>query len=101
MMLTGERLNNVELPSTGGGTEEQEIEPLVIGLNRQGEIIIANNTASEAELAKTMQAYLAKNPEGQVILKADRDLPYQQIMQLLKKMGEIGGRRVSLAIQKR
>lgn len=100
MMLTGEKLNNVELPNAGGGSEQQQIEPLVIGLDRRGEIVMANSPVSEAELAVAMQAYLAENPEGQVILKADRDLPYQQIVQLLKKMGAIGGKRVSLAIQK-
>jgi len=100
MMLTGERLSNIELPGAGGGVQQEAIDPLEIGLNQQGEIVIANRTVSEEELAETMQAYLAKNPQGQVILKADRELPYEQILQLLKKMGAIGGRRVSLAIQK-
>jgi biopolymer transport protein ExbD len=46
-----------------------------------------------------MQDYLQKNPNGAVVLNADRKLPYEQVVQLLGRMRDIGGDRVSLAIE--
>jgi biopolymer transport protein ExbD len=45
-----------------------------------------------------MQQYLGSNREGFVILTADRQIPYEQVVQLLGEMREIGGDRVSLAV---
>jgi biopolymer transport protein ExbD len=42
---------------------------------------------------------LQKNPQGAVVLNADRKLPYEQVVQVLGKMRDIGGDRVSLAIE--
>jgi biopolymer transport protein ExbD len=101
MTLTGERLGNINIPGAGGGTQAQSKASLIIGLNREGEILLNDRVINEAELATQMQEYLAATPEGTIILKADRELPYTQVAQLLKKMGQIGGDRVSLAIEKR
>ena len=101
MTLTGQRLTNVNLPGAGAGGSEQEAqEPLVVGLNRQREILLDNKAVNETQLAEKMQAYLAQNPEGSMVLKADRELPYEEVEKVLKQMGKIGGSRVSLAIER-
>jgi biopolymer transport protein ExbD len=46
-----------------------------------------------------MQAYLQQHPEGAVVLNADRKLPYEEVVKVLGKMRDIGGDRVSLAIE--
>jgi biopolymer transport protein ExbD len=46
-----------------------------------------------------MQDYLRKYPNGAVVLNADRKLSYEQVVQLLGRMRDIGGDRVSLAIE--
>ncbi|MGD2183351.1 ExbD/TolR family protein [Lusitaniella coriacea] len=102
MTLTGQRLGNINLPSagSGGGAIQEKVQPLVVGLDKEGTILIDNQAISEAELAEEMQAYLAEKPDGKIVVKADRALAYKDITQLLKKMAAIGGDRVSLAIQK-
>jgi biopolymer transport protein ExbD len=45
-----------------------------------------------------MRAYLSKNQLGSIVLKADRNLPYEQVVQVLGKMRDVGGDRVSLAL---
>ena len=63
MTLTGQRLTNVNLPGAGaGGSEQKAQEPLVVGLNRQREILLDNKAVSETQLAEKMQSYLAQNP---------------------------------------
>ncbi len=103
MTLTGQRLANVNLPGVGAGGDEQkaqEQEPLVVGLNQQREILLDDKAVSETQLAEKMQAYLAQNPEGSMVLKADRELPYEEVEKVLKEMGKTGGSRVSLAIER-
>ncbi|MDY7014433.1 MAG: biopolymer transporter ExbD [Cyanobacteriota bacterium] len=101
MTLTGQRLGNIELPgSSVGGIKQQELDTLIVGLNKEGRILIEGQAIDEAELARQIQSYLAEHSQGTVILKADRELSYQKVSALLKKMAKIGGDRVSLAVQK-
>ncbi|MFP4009771.1 MAG: ExbD/TolR family protein [Spirulinaceae cyanobacterium] len=98
--LTDRRLGNIEIPGAAGDLPLENTVALTIGLNETGEILSNNQIITETELATLMQAYLQDNPDGTIVLKADRDLAYTEVSQLLKKMGKIGGDRVSLAVQK-
>lgn len=98
--LTDQRLGNIDIPGGGGDFPLENTEVLTIGLNQEGEILSNNQIISETELKTLMQAHLQDYPDGTILLKADRDLAYTEVSQLLKKMGEIGGDRVSLAVQK-
>src|ERR671932_737670 len=91
---------NITLPTAGNGVSEQKTpDPLVVSLNPQGQLYLGNQPISETQLVQPMQAYLQKNPNGAVILNADHKLPYEKIVQLIGKMRDIGGDRVSLAIE--
>ena len=74
-------------------------EILSFSLNREGVLFWRDRPLSPAEMTETVQTFLAEHPEGKIILAADRQLPYQQISQLLQQLGKLGGDRVSLAIQ--
>lgn len=90
---------DLTLPSTDSGTSQQKIaDPLVISLNQQGQLFLGSQPVSETQLAQPIQAYLQKNPQGAVILKADKNLPYEKVVKLLGTMRDSGGDRVSLAI---
>jgi biopolymer transport protein ExbD len=91
---------NVTLPSVGKGLSEQKIpDPLVVSINQQGELFLGKQQITEAQLAQPMQVYLQQHPEGAVVLNADRKLPYEEVVKVLGKMRDIGGDRVSLAIE--
>ncbi len=91
---------NVTLPSADKGLSEQKIpDPLVVSINQQGELFLGKQQITEAQLAQPMQAYLQQHPEGAVVLNADRKLPYEEVVKVLGKMRDIGGDRVSLAIE--
>lgn len=90
---------NVTLPSTGSGLSEQKApDPLVVTIDPQGQLFLGKDVITEAQLVQPMQAYLQKSPQGAVVLNADRKLPYEKVVQVLGKMRDIGGDRVSLAI---
>lgn len=90
---------NVTLPSAGSGLSEQKApDPLIVTIDPQGQLFLGKDVITEAQLVQPMQAYLQKNPQGAVVLNADRKLPYEKVVQILGKMRDIGGDRVSLAI---
>ncbi|NET35603.1 MAG: biopolymer transporter ExbD [Cyanothece sp. SIO1E1] len=105
MTLTGQQILNINLPQSVEGAEtaaprpNNETQPLIVGLDQQGEIILANQPVSFNQLAERLRQYLSNNPEGTVILKADRELTYKEVAQFLDKMRGIGGRRISLAVE--
>lgn len=113
MTLTSEKAGtgvNIELPTTsqgasqvaGDGQAAQNLpDPLVVGLTKKGEILANDKAVTKEELSAKIQSYLQQTPEGAAILKADKTVPYEQVIQLLVYMKETGGDRVSLAIDER
>ena len=100
MTLTAQQQSlNIDLPSTNAGASTLKTpDPLVVGLTNQGTLEVANNPVTDAQLSQQMQVYLQTNPNGAVVLQADKKLPYEQVVQVLGKMRDVGGDRVSLAI---
>ena len=100
MTMTAQQQSvNIDLPSTNAGANTVKTpDPLVVGLTNQGTLEVANNPVTDAQLSQQMQAYLQTNPNGAVVLQADKKLPYEQVVQVLGKMRDVGGDRVSLAI---
>ncbi len=98
---SGQKSVNVALPSADTGTsQEKNPDPLVVGLNDKEEILLADNKAiTKEQLAEEMKTYLESNTKGAVILKADKNLPYEKVVQVLGQMRDIGGDSVSLAIE--
>ncbi|NJM97718.1 MAG: biopolymer transporter ExbD [Phormidesmis sp. RL_2_1] len=105
MGLTGVQINGVTLPRSVNAAGEEvidnqaETKPLVIGLNQQSELVLGGETTNLQALAPAVKAYFEENPEGSLMLKADRRLPYSDIAALLSELRKIGGRRVSLAVE--
>jgi biopolymer transport protein ExbD len=100
MTLTNFQSVDVTLPTAQSGVNrERPVEPMIVGLNQQQQILLQGSPATRGQLAQAIQTYLAQNPKGSVVLKADQRLPYQQVIQVLATLKEVGGDRVSLAIE--
>lgn len=90
---------NVNLPQADTGVDSTRYtDPFIVGLDRQGQISLNHQPVNPQQLNQQMQAYLNQHPSGAVILKADYQLTYQQIVNVLGPMRDIGGDRVSLAV---
>lgn len=105
MTLTGRQLIGIDIPDNVGGTDNEagesaeEMEALIIGLNRDGEILLEEQTISFQQLTQRIRTYFSTNPDGKLVLKADKDLPYDQVAVFLTDLRDIGGNRVSLAVE--
>lgn len=90
---------DISLPSAEEGAKQQTTpDPLIVSIDRQGQVFIGNQSLQASELNQPVQAYLQGNPKGTVVLKADKKLPYEDVVRLLGTLQDIGGDRVSLAI---
>ena len=102
MELSGVQIFGVNLPQAVSGVDEEVVEkaePLVIGLREDGQTVYNDEALSIPALAPIIQSYFAENPDGFVMLKADRTLPYADVAKLLADLRGIGGKRVSLAVE--
>ncbi|MGB0563777.1 MAG: ExbD/TolR family protein [Spirulinaceae cyanobacterium] len=102
--MTGQNITGVELPTSADGQGTQatmdETETLIVGLTQEQTLSIDDQAISQAEMMRQLEDFLQAHPDGMIILSAHRSLDYEQIEDLLKTMGSVGGDRVSLAIQK-
>ena len=77
---------NVDLPQTTGQPLESQQEPLVVSIDKDGQVFINDFKTSrdifEAKLAKVLEA----RQDRTVYLKADKTIPYGVVMQV---MGDI------------
>jgi biopolymer transport protein ExbD len=95
---------NVNLPKTDkDGTTQQgqtdkQPEPMIVGINQAGEVVLQNKPVDIAALQAQTRAYFEKFPKGNVVLKADGQTPYEKLAQVLAKVREIGGDRIALAV---
>lgn len=102
MTLTNQKTLNIDLPSVetsdGAGSEIKTSDPMIVGLQADGNISVENQLLSDEALENRIKSYLANNPEGEIVLTVDKQASYDQLAKLLSKMQAVGGEQVSLAI---
>ncbi len=104
MSLTGQQLLGINLPQSTtkepGKKAESPKQKLVVGLSDKGQTFIGKQNITQDALAKQVGDFLTQNPEGVVMLKADRRLNFKEVADLLKTLRDIGGDRVLLGIER-
>ncbi|MEM6715231.1 MAG: biopolymer transporter ExbD [Cyanobacteria bacterium P01_D01_bin.6] len=104
MTLTGRQLVGIDIPNDVEGVDEAvdadvQAESLIIGLDSDGNILFEDQQITFQQLTQRIRTYLSENPEGTLILKAEKDLPYDDVAVFLTNLRDIGGNRVSLAVE--
>ena len=93
-------IKNVALPSADKGKIEEVLpDPLVIGINKQGQTMMGDQPVDDLAMGQKVVEYLNKNAKGGVVLKADKGLQYDQVIKKLGVLRDVGGDRVSLALE--
>lgn len=99
MTLTMQQGVEVQLPSQEEApTSETQPPVALVKLNPQGRILFDDKPIEKSKLAAQIKTYLQANPKAVVVLQAEENLPYEQVVALLGEMKAVGGNRVSLAI---
>jgi biopolymer transport protein ExbD len=101
MTLAMDKAVEVPLPtsqaSPSPSPEQKEPDPLIVEMTKRG-LTIKDQPVMPPQLAPQVKTYLAQNPKGVAVLRADPQVPYEQVIRILGEMQSVGGDRVSLAL---
>lgn len=103
LTLGNEQLIDMELPAAQPEEEQppppSNNQPFLVQLDANGAIQLNNSPIDKETLKAQMEAYLNLQEDNVVYILPNRELPYQEVVQFLGEMREVGGDRVSLAIE--
>ena len=77
----------VELPGAGQSLNQPKLPPVVVTVKKDGSIELDSQTMQRDALLVKVQATLAKSPERSVVIAADKNVKYEDVigvMDLLK-----------------
>jgi biopolymer transport protein ExbD len=100
MTLSMEKSVEVLLPSTqvSPSPSQKEPDPLVVDMTKQG-LTIKDQPVTRPQLLPQVKTYLAQNPKGAAVLRADPKVSYEEVLRVLGEMKSVGGDRVTLAVE--
>ncbi len=94
--LSRQQAISLDLPKAGSGTPQMR-EMLVVSLDDFGQVYVEKQLVTRNQLFNQIQSYHQLNPEGLMVLHASRNATYNEVIQVLDMLREVGGDRVALA----
>ncbi|MDJ0509218.1 MAG: biopolymer transporter ExbD [Crocosphaera sp.] len=94
--LSRQQAISLDLPKAGSGTPQMR-EMLVVSLDDFGQVYVEKQLVSPNQLFNQIKSYHQLNPEGLMVLHASRNASYNEVIQVLDMLREVGGDRVALA----
>jgi biopolymer transport protein ExbD len=96
LQLTRQQAINVDLPKASTGVTQMR-DMLVVTINSTGQTYVDRQYVDRAQLYQTLQNYHQQNPNGLLVLYASQTAFYNDVVQVLDLMRQVGGDRVALA----
>ena len=98
--FVSERAMEVNLPKSA--TKENSPTPaLTVTLGMDGTLKIMKKTVSLEELTALLANEIKTYPDGKVLLKAGKDLPYFKVAEVLEAIKSSGIKKVALAMERK
>ena len=89
----------VKLPETRESKEEVLTETATVAIDAEGTIFLNEEVVELGTLEERLKLYATANPDLPVVLRADRGLVYEQIVQVLDKIKGAGVLNLNLATE--
>lgn len=104
MLSTLYMVNIKTIPVSMPKTENAQMQPHVnylVTVNKNGELYLEDKVIDEKSLIAKAQEENKKNPKFAVVIRADKDVNYAQLMALLDDFKSAGVFRLGLASEKK
>ncbi|PLZ86250.1 ExbD/TolR family protein [Fischerella thermalis] len=102
LQFTRQQAINVDLPkassATGSVNAVQGKNILPVTIDAVGQIYVEKQPIKREQLAGILRNYLQQNPNGTLVLNASRSATYNDVIEILDLLRQVGGDRVSLGI---
>jgi biopolymer transport protein ExbD len=89
----------VKLPETRESKEEVPTETATVAIDKTGTIYLNEEVVGLEALEERLRLYSTANPDLPVVLRADRALVYEQVVQVLDKIKGAGVLNLNLATE--
>ena len=97
LQFTRQQAINVDLPKANTSTTPQTQQRLIVTIDPVGQIYVEQQPINLDQLTGTLQSYFRANPNALMVLNASRTSSYDDVVQVLDTMRQVGGDRVALA----
>ena len=87
---------SVDLPDARAGALSGKDEQLVVSVTKKGSLYLNDTAMSAADLESKLRAIAAQRPDGQVFVRADKSVPYGEVVAVMAAIRESGIRRVGM-----
>lgn len=81
---------NVDLPETTSKSLRQEEKPIVVTIDKSGEISINNVPQVRALMVQELQKSFDANKEQPIFLRADKNVPYGHVVTVMADIKSVG-----------
>ena len=89
----------LDLPKTRAATIAEPKPPVILSINREGEVFIANERVELGDLDQRLAELAAEDPSRIVYVRGDQTIRYAQLMDALGRVNRAGFAKVSLVAE--
>lgn len=86
----------IELPKTSTAELGKPKQPLIVSLDTMGQYYIDGKPTASVDLPTQLKMLANADPDQTVYVRADKAIPYGQVMALLGEVGQSGFYKISL-----
>jgi biopolymer transport protein TolR len=90
---------SINLPKVRAAALTGEEQQLVVAVNRKGQVYLNDTPMDIAELGPKLQAILKLRPDRQVYLRADQNVRYGEVMQVIATVKSAGVERLGMVTE--
>jgi biopolymer transport protein TolR len=90
---------NINLPKVRAAALTGEEQQLVVAVNRKGQVFLNDTPTEIVELGPKLQAILKLRPDRQVYLRADQNVRYGEVMQVIATIKGAGVERLGMVTE--
>jgi biopolymer transport protein ExbD len=94
--LTRQQAINLDLPKASTG-EAQMREMLIVSVDHFGQTYVEQQPVTRQQLSRILRSYNQQKPQGLMVLYASKMASYNDVVQVLDLLRDVGGNRVALA----
>lgn len=86
----------VDLPKTEAASLNDSDEPLVVTVNREGNVFLDEEPTDLPRLVATLVATHGANPDIRIFVRGDEQIAYGRVMEVMGKISAAGFKKVAL-----
>lgn len=90
----------VELPRSQAEAISEPVEPLVVTVDRQGDVYLQETPVTLEQLVPRLQAITERRPDTRIYVRGDQSITYGRVMQVMGMLNGAGFSRVALVTER-